>query len=197
MGKRFKASETLLGIETYRFASSTWLYMPIQSLWNPFRDWNYPVVSGGIAGGGTGGFKASETLLGIETRQDCFLDKFFSRIQSLWNPFRDWNIFVQRSKFFLSWFKASETLLGIETFSRFWHLVTHPRRRIQSLWNPFRDWNLFEPPRGIFQGITVIQSLWNPFRDWNVGDIEFCISSGRFKASETLLGIETYSWFQA
>ena len=62
----------------------------LQSLWNPFRDWNVtdePDAAGSVS------FKASETLLGIET------------------------ITIQNSKFIClySRFKASETLLGIET----------------------------------------------------------------------------------
>ena len=61
----FKASETLLGIETYCWWGNRGL---------------------------TGGFKASETLLGIETHQRTFAD------------------------IFKMGFKASETLLGIETW---------------------------------------------------------------------------------
>ena len=87
----FKASETLLGIETKRFthtpefSGGVWL----QSLWNPFRDWNR-WDSNEIKS--EHNFKASETLLGIET-------KFLLAIA----PHR-------------SRFKASETLLGIETY---------------------------------------------------------------------------------
>ena len=85
----FKASETLLGIETYAvllLATSSML----QSLWNPFRDWN-GVVGGNLINKVSGGFKASETLLGIETSKIHLL-----HIVALG-------------------FKASETLLGIET----------------------------------------------------------------------------------
>ena len=66
--------------------------MLLQSLWNPFRDWNAELpeklnveqVS----------FKASETLLGIET------------------------IYANRIAEVDLGFKASETLLGIETFPK-------------------------------------------------------------------------------
>ena len=62
------------------------------------------------------GFKASETLLGIETNQDLCLSHFDSLLQSLWNPFRDWNTF--------------------------WGATEGDRHEsLQSLWNPFRDWN--------------------------------------------------------
>ena len=86
----FKASETLLGIETKDLKGTTE---------NIFRS-----------------FKASETLLGIETYYFTYPSNACLRLQSLWNPFRDWNIFG----LFLwqEWsdrFKASETLLGIET----------------------------------------------------------------------------------
>ena len=60
----------------------------IQSLWNPFRDWNrigkneYRTLDR---------FKASETLLGIETQN------------------------LGKARHNSWWFKASETLLGIET----------------------------------------------------------------------------------
>ena len=84
----FKASETLLGIET-----------------------------GGIgsADRNSNSFKASETLLGIETQglggaSPC------DWLQSLWNPFRDWNAAIALTTLALiASFKASETLLGIET----------------------------------------------------------------------------------
>ncbi len=60
---------------------------------------------------------------------------------------------------------------------------------LQSLWNPFRDWNPDWPPK--YGDSAKLQSLWNPFRDWN-GAIPFevWVNIG-FKASETLLGIET------
>ncbi len=61
---------------------------------------------------------------------------------------------------------------------------------IQSLWNPFRDWN-GDAYLACVES-AEIQSLWNPFRDWNdylpENDCKYCL---RFKASETLLGIET------
>ena len=60
----------------------------LQSLWNPFRDWNILSILKNIA---PQSFKASETLLGFETKLGiCDLQKVSS-------------------------FKASETLLGIET----------------------------------------------------------------------------------
>ncbi len=61
---------------------------------------------------------------------------------------------------------------------------------IQSLWNPFRDWNkAWETYRHARYGI---QSLWNPFRDWNRQRKDDPVGiSTWFKASETLLGIET------
>ncbi len=61
----------------------------IQSLWNPFRDWKVDIPA--ITNWSTGGFKASETLLGIE-------NQFFYWLKYQW---------YRR-------FKASETLLGIE-----------------------------------------------------------------------------------
>ncbi len=36
-------------------------------------------------------FKASETLLGIETIKESPKKAGIEKIQSLWNPFRDWN----------------------------------------------------------------------------------------------------------
>ncbi len=66
-------------------------YLALQSLWNPFRDWNQTTPSA-FPFRGTG-FKASETLLGIET-----IVFEFDRRDSPDHGF-----------------KASETLLGIET----------------------------------------------------------------------------------
>ncbi len=60
----------------------------LQSLWNPFRDWNNEKLVDPVK---PSCFKASETLLGIETAMGL------SRASS-WMGF-----------------KASETLLGIET----------------------------------------------------------------------------------
>jgi len=41
-------------------------------------------------------------------------------------------------------------------------------------------------------GRGLLQSLWNPFRDWNAKEFdEISKMRGSFKASETLLGIET------
>ena len=84
----FKASETLLGIET-----------------NPKRRVRVRSV----------GFKASETLLGIETLTTRSNSAIQSRLQSLWNPFRDWNEWRDEKNGNVFRFKASETLLGIET----------------------------------------------------------------------------------
>ncbi len=61
----------------------------IQSLWNPFRDWN--ISDRSDRQNTYAGFKASETLLGIETIAHSYVSS------------SDWR------------FKASETLLGIET----------------------------------------------------------------------------------
>ncbi len=110
---RFKASETLLGIETFQETGEKAHCIR---------------------------FKASETLLGIETPLpvEAIAE---ATIQSLWNPFRDWNFKLRKDKAALV-------------------------MRIQSLWNPFRDWNgLFPYPVVATQ---PIQSLWNPFRDWNI-----------------------------
>ncbi len=109
----FKASETLLGIETDEEREVT--YVPLaelQSLWNPFRDWN------------------------IATKNAAVVTQ---ELQSLWNPFRDWNRYISADTAIEASFKASETLLGIETSNpsdRYFALV-----KLQSLWNPFRDWN--------------------------------------------------------
>ena len=87
----FKASETLLGIETE----------------SKFK-----------ADERAKGFKASETLLGIETVMPMKnrVKDFLHELQSLWNPFRDWNVLrIERFHELPRGFKASETLLGIET----------------------------------------------------------------------------------
>ena len=66
---------------------------------------------------GYGCFKASETLLGIETTKNQAPLIRLGRLQSLWNPFRDWNAtnrFGEDAEPIMG-FKASETLLGIET----------------------------------------------------------------------------------
>ncbi len=63
------------------------------------------------------GFKASKTLLGIETIRTIPVLEPIRKIQSLQNPFRDWN-----------------TLEGIDTPTQ---------SEIQSLQNPFRDWNIW------------------------------------------------------
>ena len=39
--------------------------------------------------------------------------------------------------------------------------------------------------------LQKLQSLWNPFRDWNTGGASDPSQIKSFKASETLLGIET------
>ena len=87
----FKASETLLGIETATENDTTASQLELQSLWNPFRDWNAQL---------------------FQTPA-----KFEGALQSLWNPFRDWNNAISSIVPLpsLSGFKASETLLGIET----------------------------------------------------------------------------------
>ncbi len=89
---------------------------------------------------------------------------------------------------FVYWFKASETLLGIETM-QLYRKLGMSFDGIQSLWNPFRDWNILW-----LTWVKIsyrIQSLWNPFRDWNqIGGLK-CLRLNGFKASETLLGIET------
>ncbi len=136
--KRFKASETLLGIETGRANGQQFAGVMIQSLWNPFRDWNCFL---GCLVEIVLRFKASETLLGIETNES-------------------------RSPNSASvWFKASETLLGIETSIA---------------------------GQSLHSQLLAIQSLWNPFRDWNSSDDLSNVNRfNGFKASETLLGIET------
>ncbi len=108
-------------------------------------------------------------------------------IQSLWNPFRDWKLQDRQIQSQTNRFKASETLLGIENKailnSAAWI------SKIQSLWNPFRDWNWVSYQRE--HCVYRIQSLWNPFRDWNAYNAIAYARYQGFKASETLLGIET------
>ncbi len=140
----------------------------LQSLWNPFRDWN--IVSGyPSAGVAVLGFKASETLLGIET---------------------PWPVTGINSA--VLGFKASETLLGIETYSLWWL-----RCRV---WEGFKASETLlgietemEVKSRMRQAYYKLQSLWNPFRDWNdlLHASPVCKSYSSFKASETLLGIET------
>ncbi len=92
MGTRFKASETLLGIETLIFN-----LIMLACFW----------------------FKASETLLGIETDRVTMTrhqrDIGFKASETLLGI----ETTILRSRvaqaIFASWFKASETLLGIET----------------------------------------------------------------------------------
>ncbi len=60
---------------------------------------------------------------------------------------------------------------------------------IQSLQNPFRDWN--SRLRNLASTESKIQSLQNPFRDWNTTVNAYRPDRRRFKASKTLLGIET------
>ncbi len=110
------------------------------------------------------GFKASETLLGIETSRKNHKDLV------------------------LVWFKASETLLGIET----WLLNgdnSYPKL-IQSLWNPFRDWNEINPSAiaNTFVRFKASETLLG-IETWLTTSL--FIFSVWFKASETLLGIET------
>ncbi len=65
-----------------------------------------------------------------------------AEIQSLQNPFRDWNIDSGTTK--------RDPIL------------------IQSLQNPFRDWNTATDYSNFFEQRCQIQSLQNPFRDWNL-----------------------------
>ena len=159
-----------------------------------------------------GGFKASETLIGIETY--LFKIRYYADLlqslrnpnrdwnclwgsniflcgarwlQSLRNPNRDWNLFSPDGFFLFYGFKASETLIGIETHSG--HSYFIGSGKLQSLRNPNRDWN---------QSVTVwnspirsLQSLRNPNRDWNTIRSAKSIWIYCFKASETLIGIET------
>ncbi len=114
-------------------------------------------------------------------------------IQSLQNPFRDWNAYEIDAAYAQAkrGFKASKTLLGIETGSR--DRSNGGLRMIQSLQNPFRDWNPLVC--AVDKMDTEIQSLQNPFRDWNRRsrlNLDYRFSEfRRFKASKTLLGIET------
>ena len=159
----FKASETLLGIETaIKKLCAVILPTKLQSLWNPFRDWNHKHILPLEAN--LRGFKASETLLGIETslqrdRLARLSDGFKASETLLGIETGDLRQFPLK----VSRFKASETLLGIETSAFGWKslpllrfkasetllgIETSPRiapsksaARLQSLWNPFRDWN--------------------------------------------------------
>ncbi len=86
----FKASEALLGIETWQelqksnqplwFKASEAL-LGIETL--ALTRWAFTVYR----------FKASEALLGIETKYCQLYRVVFLEIQSLWSPFRDWNVF--------------------------------------------------------------------------------------------------------
>ena len=137
-----------------------------------------------------GCFKASETLLGIETFVGLIPVLGATGLQSLWNPFRDWNSTRTKARVAAWSFKASETLLGIETqtSSYYWYGWLRGFKASETLLgietNKLRQKLLIR--------LRMLQSLWNPFRDWNRR------SGGsparqpyRFKASETLLGIET------
>ena len=132
----FKASETLLGIETIHVHQKlVWLHR----------------------------FKASETLLGIETQFSIILRSLHAR------------------------FKASETLLGIETC----HWKSTPRKSaaLQSLWNPFRDWNVNNALYRCFVcGFKASETLLGIETRTVIALLIYFTS---FKASETLLGIET------
>ena len=83
------------------------------------------------------GFKASETLLGIETKQNDGIFRVGASLQSLWNPFRDWNwAYWQESMgWIISGFKASETLLGIETQEE--KIEAHPKNQASKPLKPF------------------------------------------------------------
>ncbi len=133
-------------------------------------------------------FKASETLLGIETGGWGLNSCYRFSLQSLWNPFRDWNLLYGCDR------QTQPRLQSLWNPFRDWNIAASDARRhkaqmLQSLWNPFRDWNSVMQYFEYFE--SVLQSLWNPFRDWNVLIAYFLIASIRFKASETLLGIET------
>ncbi len=117
-----------------------------------------------------------------------FMKDIFRQIQSLWNPFRDWN-----------WIRINpicnqDWIQSLWNPFRDWNngdrFPIRNRSRIQSLWNPFRDWNEAAIAT-LGKAAQMIQSLWNPFRDWNSFISRWYPSSKRFKASETLLGIET------
>ena len=85
----FKASETLLGIETFKIGMA----------WKDFKCFKASETLLGIETGLVSPFwlyiyrfKASETLLGIETNEKACVFVWADMLQSLWNPFRDWNI---------------------------------------------------------------------------------------------------------
>ena len=112
---RFKASETLLGIETVEETGKTFEMSMLQSLWNPFRDWNvcggYYAVTRAVGMG----FKASETLLGIETKQLADLTEQYNRFKASETLLGIETLLRNIHQSRLKSFKASETLLGIET----------------------------------------------------------------------------------
>ena len=90
------------------------------------------------------------------------------QLQSLWNPFRDWNESI-----------CDENDLDVE---------------LQSLWNPFRDWNLSQQSIGIRAIATkcfkASETLLGIETDLQTKSVIAAMFAG-FKASETLLGIET------
>ncbi len=113
------------------------------------------------------------------------------RLQSLWNPFRDWNTKAPLATILNGGFKASETLLGIETETQTQTQTQNTETELQSLWNPFRDWNkdadffIYADPRfKASETLLGIETLICSHADLGA-------AKGRFKASETLLGIET------
>ncbi len=135
----------------------------IQSLWSPFRDWNAYLAKQGRYDEAR--FKASEALLGIETKLARKIPFSTIKIQSLWSPFRDWNSeFAAGVKAALR-FKASEALLGIETLMAI--LTAKKKLRFkasEALLGIETSVFAVSKPNWI---ISMIQSLWSPFRDWN------------------------------
>ncbi len=194
-GKRFK----ICGIQSLWNPFRDWNYSKysrkrqakawIQSLWNPFRDWNricccFSVFSTTPANAvihkihwnricccfsvfSAFGFKASETLLGIETPIDIQSIINKSGIQSLWNPFRDWNHRFQPYTYSISGIQSLWNPFRDWNFPYAYATQLGNHRWIQSLWNPFRDWNKESPKKAGIENDAGIQSLWNPFRDWN------------------------------
>ncbi len=113
----------------------------------------------------------------LKTKYDIVFRR--GRIQSLQNPFRDWNCAVNLASLSApSWFKASKTLLGIETW------FPQPR----TTWS-----NWFKASKTLLGIETNLPKSWRAIA-WG------------FKASKTLLGIETnfarssllhIKWFKA
>ena len=210
----FKASETLLGIETWYWEKFLAHRLLLQSLWNPFRDWNisqptlirFPdirqnrfkasetllgIETGAIFDGDRskyGCFKASETLLGIETCLIIGLEPIPKALQSLWNPFRDWNSGeTTKGYWYASSFKASETLLGIETWIfGWWGQIINRFKASETLLGIETQWACVQDAIGL--GFKASETLLGieTCNYYIYGFTKLC-----FKASETLLGIET------